>query len=477
MVEESHVESAAERMEVELSREQITHYTAEATDAVESVATFDPEIDERSPREYAEGDDEYNAFRYRVEGRSGSGPLEGISVAVKDNMAVAGVPMTCGSAGVDFTPRYDATVVERMVEDGARLVGTTNMDEFALTTTGETCAHGNTGNPAVEDGVPGGSSSGSGAAVAGGLVDAALGSDTGGSVRIPASYCGVVGLKPTHRAVPRFGFGDLAPSLDHVGPLADTVSTAFKVYDSIAGPDPRDLSTRPVRPATGTADAVSDPVDGTTVGVVDEAMAAADDGVSDRVRESLEALEEAGVETTEVSLPRFGEMATVVVVIANCEFAALFENRGLVRGSGTGYADTWRRAMTDVDWDALGEGVVDSLVTFGAVYEATDGRAYVGAQNTRTRFTESVDAALEDVDALALPTTPTSAPDFGEVTTTADLLDTIANTSPFNLTGNPALSVPAGTVDGRPVGLQLVADWFDEPTLARFGSAVETARA
>lgn len=210
MVKESHVESAAERLGAALSREQIAEYAAEATDVAGMATAFEPDIDERAPRKYSENDDEYNAFRYHVDGNSGSGPLEGLSVAVKDNMAVAGLPMTCGSAGVDFTPTYDATVVERMEEDGARLLGTTNMDEFALMATGETCAHGNTENPAAEGSVPGGSSSGSGAAVAGGLADAALGSDTGGSIRIPASYCGVVGLKPP---IAQFPGSALATSL------------------------------------------------------------------------------------------------------------------------------------------------------------------------------------------------------------------------------------------------------------------------
>ncbi|UIO99567.1 Asp-tRNA(Asn)/Glu-tRNA(Gln) amidotransferase subunit GatA [Halobaculum sp. CBA1158] len=474
MVDERHVEIAADRLGVALDATEIASYAADASDAAAMAGSFEPATDDREPREYAAGDDEYNAFRYRVDGERGDGPLADLRVAVKDNMAVAGVPMTCGSAGVDFTPEYDATVVRRLDAAGARLLGTTNMDEFALTTTGETCAHGPTRNPATDDGVPGGSSSGSGAAVAADLADAALGSDTGGSIRIPASYCGVVGLKPTHRTVPRFGFGDLAPSLDHVGPLASSVSTAFRVYDAIAGPDPRDLSSRAARPTADTREAVGNPVDGLTVGVVDEAMAGADDGVRDRVTAALEELAADGVETTRVSLPRFDEMAAVVVAVANCEFASLLANRGLVRGSGTGYADPWRAAAADLDWDALGEGVVDSAVTFEALYEATEGRAYVGAQNVRTRFTEAVDRALEDVDALALPTTRTTAPDFGQVTTTEDVMDTIAHTGPFNLAGTPALSVPAGAVDGRPVGLQLVADWFDEPTLARLGASLES---
>ena len=473
MVDEHHVEAASERLGVTLDPRDIRRYAAAATDAAAMAASFEPSTDEPGSREYVPGDDEYNAFRYRVEGQSSDGPLDELRVAVKDNMAVAGVPMTCGSAGLDFIPQYDATVVERLETVGAQLLGTTNMDEFALTTTGETCAHGPTRNPAIDDGVPGGSSSGSGAAVAAELVDAALGSDTGGSIRIPASYCGIVGLKPTHRTVPRFGFGDLAPSLDHVGPLASSVSTAFRVYDAIAGPDRRDLSSRAARPTENTHAAIGEPVTEMTVGVVQEAMDVADDEVRKAVEDALAELEDIGVETRTVSLPRFAEMASIVVVIANTEFASVLANRGLVRASGTGYADPWRAAAADIDWDEVGDGVVDSAVTFEALYEATEGRSYVTAQNVREQFTAAVDRRLDAVDALALPTTPTTAPDFGEVTTTEDVIDTITNTSPFNLTGNPAISVPTKTAEGHPIGVQLVANWFDEPTLARLGSVIE----
>lgn len=485
------VRRAGDRLGIELTAEQIETHAAATADALNKAVDADAE--RRSATwEYFRGDDEYNAVLYQVADRSESGPaersgepnpsegtggsvdLDGDSVVVKDNMAVAGVPMTCGSDSVAFVPPYDATVVERLAGAGASLVGTTNMDEFALTTTGETCAHGRTLNPAVADRVPGGSSSGSGAAVAAGIADIGLGSDTGGSIRIPASYCGVVGLKPTHRTVPRFGFGDLAPSLDHIGPLAGSVSDAFRAYDAISGSDRRDLSSWTTRPTADTRTAVGDSVEDLTVGVVEEGMAGADADVRSCVENAVSALEPDGVDATSVSLPRFDDMAAaVVVVVANTEFAGLVTNCGMVRGSGTGYAEPWREAVATLDDTELGAGAVGSLVTYEALHEATEGGAYVDAQRVRTEFARRVDRALADVDALALPTTRSPAPKFGEVTDTEDVMTTIANTCPFNATGNPALSVPCGRVDGAPVGLQLVADRFDEPVLAALGRAVE----
>jgi aspartyl-tRNA(Asn)/glutamyl-tRNA(Gln) amidotransferase subunit A len=428
-----------------------------------------------------EGEDGYNAFLYRFDlsGEDGSGPLADLSVAVKDNVVVAGVPMTCGSAAVDFTPSYSATVVERLRTAGADLVGTTNMDEFAYFTTGETCVHGRVENPVVDGGVPGGSSAGSGAAVAAGLVDAALGSDTGGSIRIPASYCGVVGLKPTHRAVSRFGFADLAPSLDHVGPLARDVQTAARVFETIAGPDSQDLSSvvSPAPEAGNLTEATGTGVEGLHVGLVRGALEGATDGVGGAVRETAHAMEDDGVTVERVTVEGYDEAPLALSVITGAEFAELLANAGQVYGSGTGYAEPWRAAVAAAtEVGDYGENVREQLLTHGALTEATNGAAYVRAQTARRAFTDRVDALFEEFDVLLTPTTPTTAPDFGEVTGDAGLLRTIADTGPFDLTGHPAVSVPCGTHDGAPVGCQVVAARHDEPTAVRVAAAVETER-
>lgn len=468
--------AAAESVEIDLSEEDIERYRDAVSDAEERVKRLSPDVpDAQAPDDIAEGDDPYNAFRYQFTGAAGTGALQDLRVAVKDNMAVAGVPMTCGSAAGSFTPQYDATVVTRLRSAGAELVGTTNMDEFALFTTGETCIHGATENPAVEGRVPGGSSSGSGAAVGGGLVDASLGSDTGGSIRIPASFCGLVGLKPTHRTVPRFGFADLSPTLDHIGPLARDVDTAFRVYEAIAGPDPNDPSSLVARPSEGSTKAATNPAADMSIGVVSESLDLAEDDVEANVRVTTDRLADSGLEVESVSLPMLADIPDVVVSISGPEFTALFENDGCVFGTGTGYSDQWRQAVASMDRNRLGDGPRDTLILNRLLLDQTGGQMYIGAQNARRSWIKSVSELLEEFDAIVTPTTPMTAPPFGEIQGISGLLETIALTSPFNLTGHPALSIPSGTIEGRPVGYQIVADWYGEPTLAELGALVERA--
>jgi aspartyl-tRNA(Asn)/glutamyl-tRNA(Gln) amidotransferase subunit A len=453
-----------------LDEETAERYVGSVENTLERAGTVEPTLPESDRAADVEaGDDEYNAFRQRFSLPPSSGPLSELTLATKENVCVAGVPMTCGSDGFAFTPEYSATVVRRLRAAGADLVGTTNMDEFALFTTGETCAHGEIANPAAPGRVPGGSSGGSGAAVAAGLVDAALGSDTGGSIRIPASFCGVVGLKPTHRAVPRFGFVDLAPSLDHVGPLARDVETAARVFDAVSGPDPRDPSTLAVPAATDAAEGVGDPVDGLRVGVVENAFDVSADAVGERVRETLSELP---VEAESVSLPTF-ESLLALSSITGSEFAALIRAHGQVYGTGTGYSEPYRAALAATDPDELGENVRDQLAVSAGVLDATDGSAYVEAQAWRADFTRQVIDLLSEYDALVTPTTPKTALEFGAVQSRDDLVETLANTGAFDLTGHPALSVPCGDVEGRPVGLQVVTDYHDERTAVALGSAVE----
>lgn len=468
------LDRAAETYGLTLSAGEREAYETEIQNTEALLAGLEPTAFESDPAEnVSEGDDEYNAFLYTCE-LSGpdSGALDGMEVAVKDNIAVAGVPMTCGSAAVDFEPSYHAAVTERLLDSGSRVVGTTNMDEFAYFTTSETCAHGPVTNP-NSDGVPGGSSSGSGAAVAAGLVDAALGTDTGGSVRIPASYCGVVGFKPTFRSVPRFGFADLASSLDHIGSLAPDVETAATVLAAINGPDVRDPSTDGVPTPDPTAGLDTDP-DGLRAGVVTNAQRRSDDAVAERIEAEAERLESAGVTVEEVSLPGLDMQPLVNSAVTAVEFTALVAQAGQDIGVGTGYSEQWREAVATMDAEQLGENIRARLVVGRTLATSDDSAGYVAAQNTRQQFREVVDDRLTEYDALILPTTPTTAPEFGSVETDADLLDTIALTSPFNLTGHPALSVPSRSESGgEPVGCQVVTDHFDEATAVTLGRALE----
>ena len=478
MVDDTHVQAVANRLGLELTDDELADYA----DAARGMATQYDSLPTETPTATAataveDGTDDYNAVRHRFDLPETTGPLDGLELGVKDHLAVAGVPMHCGSAAVSFTPDYHAAVVKRLHEAGADVTATTNMDEFAYFTTGETCAFDPIENPRVEGAVPGGSSSGSGAAVAAGLLDAALGSDTGGSIRIPASFCGVVGLKPTHRLVPRFGFADLAPSLDCVGPLAADVETAARVHDTIAGPHPRDPSSMggPAPPAA--TDGLDASVNGFSVGVIDPAMGGSDDAVESTVEDAVANLREQGVTAESVSLPGF-EVATLSgLVVAGAEFAALALADGQLVGTGTGHSEPWRQAVREaVRSPDLGPNVREQILTNGALAE--DGLDhYVAAQTFGAEFTATVDEALDSYDALVAPTTPMTAPAFGEVTSDEDFARTVANTVPFNLSGYPALSVPVESADGAPVGVEFVGGRREEATLVALGNALETALA
>lgn len=473
MVHETTVHDVADRLGIELNDGAVKEYTKAATALSEQFEALEPHTPEHEEaRAVVEGDDEYNAIRYRFELPRTDGPLADLSVGVKDNIAVAGVPMHCGSAAVEFTPGYHAAVVERLHEAGAAVTATTNMDEFAYFTTGETCAFDPIQNPRVTECVPGGSSSGTGAAVAAGVLDAALGSDTGGSVRIPASFCGVVGLKPTHRAVPRFGFADLAPSLDCVGPLAPDVETVARVYDAIAGPHPADPSSLASPTPSSVTAGLDDSTDGLQLGVIQPAMDGADDQVADGVHDALNELADHCIDAETVAVPQY-QLATMAgLAIAGTEFADLALAQGQVIGTGTGYSESWREAVSEAMRSAdLGENVREQVLTNGAL-SAEGLTHYVAASNVGTEITGTIDSLLETYDALVTPTTPMTAPEFSEITTNDDFARTVANTVPFNVTGHPALSVPVSGSDA-PVGVQFVGQRHDEQTLLSLGATLE----
>ena len=405
------------------------------------------------------------------------GPLAGRSVAVKDNISTEGVRTTCGSAMLDdYVPPYDATVVERLKTAGATVVGKTNMDEFGMGTTTETSAFGPTRNPVDRSRVPGGSSGGSAAAVAAGEADLALGSDTGGSIRCPAAFCGVVGIKPTYGLVSRYGLVAYANSLEQIGPLAPTVESAAELLEVIAGPDDRDATTRDAGADAAYADAADGDVEGLTVGVPTELIEGADERVVRTFEAALADLEAQGAETHEVSLPSVERAVQAYYVIAMSEASSnLARFDGVRYGPETEGEGNWNEALARVREEGFGDEVKRRILL--GTYALSAGyhdKYYAKAQDARAWLKRDFDEALAEADVLASPTMPVLPFELGE-----SLEDPLrmyladANTVPVNLANLPAISVPAGEADGLPVGLQLIGGAFDERTLVRAASAVE----
>jgi Asp-tRNA(Asn)/Glu-tRNA(Gln) amidotransferase A subunit family amidase len=433
----------------------------------ESSAT--PELSADSalpPAEPVERADEYGVYATPVETASASdGPLSDLTVVVKDNVAVRGVTHRLGTAGLAWEPDRDATVVRRLREAGATLRGTTRMDAFAMGATGESCAAGRTENPVADGHVPGGSSSGSAAAVAAGEADAALGTDTGGSVRVPAALCGLVGIKPTYDRVPRTGVADLAPTLDHVGVLAPDAETVTRVLTTVSGGDSR----RPESVAAVSLDTVPTVAPETLrLAVPEPFLTAAEPAAADHVETLLDTLRADGVTTEEVAFPEHEHAELVNQLHTLPEFAAGFD-AGPPVGVGA-HERALRETVAAYPPSALPERLRGLLaIGRGLAYQEPD--AYLAAWQFRERVIDRSCALLADADALLTPTTPMPAPTFGAVGDDDDtpyrVSDLLVNTAPFDLTGQPAVTVPAGRVDGRPVGLQLVTPaGADERALA-----------
>ncbi|MFC7198737.1 amidase [Halospeciosus flavus] len=440
-------------------------------------------------------DDAFDAFVSTFDfSTTDDGPLAGWDLAVKDNLAVAGVPLTAGSRVLaDATPARHAPAVSRLLDAGARLVGKTNMDELAYGPTGETSAFGPTRNPQDTAHVAGGSSAGSGAAVAAGIADAALGTDTGGSVRIPAAFCGVVGYKPSFGTVPRTGVVPLAPSLDHVGVLANSVADAAHVADVVAGPDGRDSATvgrEPPSLAAAATDARA--IEDCSFGLAEEFLGEhVDPAVRGRVERAVDALEAAGARVEHVSVPRFDLTAPVWDAITNVELAAaLFA--GLAPLDGVGVDGAWHadaaealRAVADGTADhAFADRLVENALDGAALLDEGGASVYTRALAECERFADGYADALGDHDALLAPTMPVTAPAVGEWPLSADDRDDrddsdaerpplSVNVRQANLLGAPALSLPCGRVGGLPVGLQLLGTPGADTRLVAAAAAVE----
>ena len=412
------------------------------------------------------------------------GRFAGVPLAMKDNMCTRGVPTTCSSKILEgWRPPYDATVVARLREAGAVSVGKTNLDEFAMGSSTEHSAFGPTRNPHDPSRVPGGSSGGTAASVAAGFTPLGIGSDTGGSIRQPAAFCGVVGMKPTYGVVSRYGLIALASSLDQIGPFAANVTDAAALFDVIAGHDPLDSTS--IRDFEPTAEAMLDQgVDGLRVGVVKE-LAGGPGGVPGlaadvlaRTASAVEALAAAGALVDEVSVPSstLGLSAYYLVMPAEA-------SSNLARYDGVRYGlrvdgSTTPEMNTATRTAGFGAEVKRRIMLGTYALSAGYYDAFYGkALKVRTMMLEDFARVYENFDVLVTPTTPTTAFELGA--RTQDPLTMYVNdvcTIPSNLTGHPAISVPFGVGDdGMPVGVQVLAPALHDAQTFRVAAVLEAA--
>ena len=402
--------------------------------------------------------------------------IAGVPAAIKDNILIKGTKTTAASKILEnYTASYDATVIKKLKRNDAVFLGKTNMDEFAMGSSTENSAFQQTKNPHDLERVPGGSSGGSAAAVASKQAVFALGSDTGGSIRQPASFCGIIGLKPTYGSVSRFGLMAMASSLDQVGVFARSIEDTKTVFDIIKGKDENDSTSMGASFKAGKKG-----LKGIKIGMPKEYFSEGIDlGVKESVVNAIKNMEKAGAEVKEVSLPHTRYAISAYYIIMPAEVSS---NLARYDGIKYGYSvaeDAKHRDLQSVYLRSRSQGfgkeakrrvMLGTYVLSAGYYDAY----YKKAQQVRAKIIEDFKKAFGQVDVLATPTSPTVAFKFGEKTKDplsmymADVF-----TVPINLAGLPAISMPCGTSENLPVGLQLIAPWFEEETLFNIGGEFE----
>src|SRR3990167_11521732 len=407
--------------------------------------------------------------------------LAGVPAAIKDNMLIDGTVATAGSKILEnYTSAYDATVIDKLKKAGVQFLGKTNMDEFAMGSSVENSAFGQTKNPHDLERVPGGSSGGSAAAVAADLCVFALGSDTGGSVRQPASLCGVVGLKPTYGRVSRHGLIAMASSLDQIGPITKNVYDAALVLGIIAGTDKFDSTTVP-REVPDFTKNLDKNIKGLKVGVPKEFFGEGlDKEVKEKIEETISKLKNLGAEIIEISLPNFEYALATYYIIVPSEVSS-----NLARFDGIRYGNSSKDAKTLLNTylESRSEGfgaepkrriMLGTYALSSGYYDAY----YLKAQKVRALIKKDFDDAFQKVDVIVGPTAPHTAFKLGEkISDPLSLYMEDIYTVPVNLTGLPGISIPCGngTISGMPIGFQIIGRSFDEETVLRVSYQLEQA--
>jgi len=420
--------------------------------------------------------DELNKFKQELKAKIDAKPElnayidvnnvgDGVPIAIKDNIQVKDWSVTSGSNILQgYIAPYNATVIEKMIDAGLSPFGRTNMDEFAMGSTTESSFYGKTQNPHSSERVPGGSSGGSAAAIGAGLAIAALGSDTGGSIRQPAAYCGIVGMKPTYGRVSRYGLGAYASSLDQIGPMTQNVEDAAILYDIISGHDAKDSTSMEMN------DKVSDKLDASrklTIAILPKHIDGASEIVKKAYQKAIDALKAAGHTIVERELMDAKFDISAYYITATAEAATnLARYDGIRYGNrieGKNLEDTFIKTRSEGFGDEVKRRILlGNFVLSSGYYEAY----YVKAQKTRHMIKDQYNEIFKSVDLILSPIAPSIAPKFGELSNPMDMYLSDLYTISVNLAGLPALSLPVLKSDeGMPVGLQLIAKAYDEQTL------------
>jgi len=416
-----------------------------------------------------------------------SGKLQGKTLAIKDNICVAGVPMSNGASTLEgFVPDVDATVIERVLDAGGRILGKAACEYFCIAANSATSASGAVENPRAPGHSTSGSSNGCAALVAAGEVDMAIGADQGGSIRMPASFCGIVGLKPTYGLVPYTGAVGMEYSLDHLGPMTRTVADCALLLEVLAGDDGIDGRQRgqPDRPNPAYSQAIGKGVKGLRVGVVREGLARPESeaGVDACVRAALKALQGQGAVVDEVSIPWHSLGAQMYAPVG---MGGVFHTWAYGHGVGYGvngaYLQSFMKAFDawKTDANALAPTVKATLL-IGEVMYRQGGQLYAKVRNLTRRLRAQYDAQLAQYDVLVMPTTPMAATPLTTRQAPMEEVmrrswETLGNACPFDLTGHPAISVCCGQTGGRPVGLMIVGRHWQESMVLQVADAVHQA--